>query len=330
MRLNPQHTTAAPSILLVDDEVAMTRALARLLHTQGWHTHRAHSADEALNTLKHHRIPVIISDHRMPEVTGAELLTTVKQHYPHTVRLMLSAYADKAALSMAINQGGIYRFIAKPWDDHAILRDIRGALSCYQHSQSLTKQAPTKQAPTDQAQRHPLTDLPNRGYLQQQYRQQQVTTAAFTHILLLIDIDHFKTINHTFGYEMGNHVLVTVATRLQQTVATTGTLVHLNGDQFIVLTGDKPSADYLHYRPLAQQLLAAVQAPIVVNGQRLLPSISIGICQATANQALDGVIRRASIALQQAKQQAHCPYHCFGAHPRMRDCSQTHAITPPT
>ena len=85
------------NLLLVDDEPNIPRAIKRALRHERYNVSIAHSAAEALEVLAAQPIDVIISDHRMPEVTGAELLAEVSTHYPDTVRMMLaSLYSNRA------------------------------------------------------------------------------------------------------------------------------------------------------------------------------------------------------------------------------------------
>ena len=65
----------------------------------------------------HYDVGVIITDNRMPGVSGIELLHQVKQRYPQVTRIMLSGYSDFSSLSSAINAGEIFRFLSKPWED---------------------------------------------------------------------------------------------------------------------------------------------------------------------------------------------------------------------
>jgi len=118
---------AERTLLLVDDEENVLRALVRLLRRDGYQILTATQPREALEILASEPVQVILSDQRMPEQSGTEFLSHVKEMYPHTVRLILSGYSDLASLTDAINRGAIYRYIAKPWDDEDLRRQIREA-----------------------------------------------------------------------------------------------------------------------------------------------------------------------------------------------------------
>jgi diguanylate cyclase (GGDEF)-like protein/PAS domain S-box-containing protein len=108
---------ALRTLLLVDDEIEILNALRRQLRRGGYRILTAESGMAALELLALNKVQVILSDQRMPGMTGAELLSRVKLLYPDTVRMVLSGYTELSALTDAINQGAIYKFITKPWDD---------------------------------------------------------------------------------------------------------------------------------------------------------------------------------------------------------------------
>ena len=117
-----------PTVLTVDDEPSVISALRRLFRSQGITTLQATSAAEALELLKTHRVDLVISDMRMPEMDGAHFLERVKQHDDSIVRVLLTGYADMSSTIAAINQGAIHRYIAKPWDDQELVLTVREAL----------------------------------------------------------------------------------------------------------------------------------------------------------------------------------------------------------
>ena len=111
-----EEVTDAPVLLLVDDEHSILTELKQTLRSQDYRIITTHAAAQALNELAHHRVGVIISDSRLPDASGIELLRQVKDRYPYVTRIMLSDHADMTALSATINGGDIFRFIGKPWD----------------------------------------------------------------------------------------------------------------------------------------------------------------------------------------------------------------------
>jgi diguanylate cyclase (GGDEF)-like protein/PAS domain S-box-containing protein len=114
-------------LLLVDDEVNVLEALVRILRPEGYRILRATRPHEALDLLAVHPVSVIISDQRMPEMNGVDLLRKVKKLHPNTVRIMLTGYADQKTTADAINEGALYKFILKPWEEEQLRTDVRDA-----------------------------------------------------------------------------------------------------------------------------------------------------------------------------------------------------------
>lgn len=116
-------------VLLVDDEENILRSLQRILRREPWELTTATSGEEALAILANDKFDVIISDARMPGMDGPTLLAEIRKKYPWTIRILLTGYADINSTVKAINDGQIYRYISKPWDDDELRLIIRQALA---------------------------------------------------------------------------------------------------------------------------------------------------------------------------------------------------------
>lgn len=111
---------AAPTdrrILIVDDEENVCHALRRSLRREGYGMTIANHPHEALKLVSQQAFDLVISDHLMPDLTGLEFLKLVHDRQPDAIRIMLTGHADMQTAIAAINQGEIYRFLTKPWDD---------------------------------------------------------------------------------------------------------------------------------------------------------------------------------------------------------------------
>ena len=120
-------------ILVVDDEVDNLDLLRRTFR-RDYDVFTANSAKEALRILAEHEFAVIVSDQRMPEMTGVELFREAHEKYPHTIRILLTGYTDINALVDAINMGHVYRYITKPWSREDIILTIKRAVEHYNTS----------------------------------------------------------------------------------------------------------------------------------------------------------------------------------------------------
>jgi two-component system NtrC family sensor kinase len=123
------------TILIVDDEPNVLKALKRLLMDTDYDVLTAESGEAGLKLFEQHKIRLVISDYRMPGMTGVEFLSKVKERFPDTIRIILSGYADVAAIVDAINNGHVYKFIAKPWNDQEFLTTIMRSFDQYQLAQ---------------------------------------------------------------------------------------------------------------------------------------------------------------------------------------------------
>ncbi|MDP2827903.1 MAG: PAS domain S-box protein [Sulfuricellaceae bacterium] len=120
------------TLLLVDDESFILSSLLRVFRGQGYHILKATSAAEGLELLALNEVHVIMSDQRMPNMNGTEFLSRVKDMYPGTIRIVLSGYADLASVTDAVNQGAIFRFLSKPWDDDQLRKQVHEAFVVYE------------------------------------------------------------------------------------------------------------------------------------------------------------------------------------------------------
>ncbi len=116
------------TVLFVDDEINILSSIRRALRREGYRILTATSASEAFSLLAKNPVQVVISDQRMPEMNGTELLVRVKSMYPETVRMVLSGYSEISAVTDAINKGAVYRFMLKPWDDEKLKDEVASAL----------------------------------------------------------------------------------------------------------------------------------------------------------------------------------------------------------
>ena len=117
------------TLLLVDDEPNIVSALKRLLRPDGYQILSACSGQQGLDVLASHEVDVIVSDQRMPGMLGADFLRAAKVRHPHTIRIMLSGYTELQSVTAAVNEGAIYKFLTKPWDDDQLRGHIGEAFA---------------------------------------------------------------------------------------------------------------------------------------------------------------------------------------------------------
>jgi response regulator RpfG family c-di-GMP phosphodiesterase len=131
MNTNPEITTVAPStfnLLLVDDEPNVLKSLRRVFRGSQYNIMTAENGAAGLEILKQHSFDLIVSDMRMPEMDGAEFLSHAAEHWPDTVRILLTGYADMESTIAAVNKGRIYSYCCKPWEDDDLKMRVNQAL----------------------------------------------------------------------------------------------------------------------------------------------------------------------------------------------------------
>lgn len=313
------------TLLLVDDEEDIGAALTRLLRPYGYKILRAKSGREGLALLAQHEAGVVVSDQRMPAMTGVEFLTQVRELYPNTVRIVLSGYADLNSVTEAINRGAIYKFLTKPWDNETLCANIMEAFRHYeltlekeqllrdiQSANDLLAQVNLEWSDAvlqrDNQIKHisghnPLTDLPNRRLFLERL-DQELTHAQRDDLLvavMFINLNRFQQVNSSFGHATGDLLLKAVAGRLRKHARAGDTVAHLGGDEFgFILTEVKGAQDAAG---AAQKLIDTfAREPVSVDGKEIFVTACIGI----GLYPFDGIevntlMKNANVALHHAK-----------------------------
>jgi diguanylate cyclase (GGDEF)-like protein len=288
------------TLLLVDDEENVLAALERALHGDGYTILKAGSGFEGLALLEKHEVGVVISDQRMPEMSGVEFLTRVKELYPQTIRIALTGFADIDTVKEAINRGAIYKFLSKPWENDMLRADVLEAFGRHELTQqknALLQQIQSanellaqlnielagamehKDSLIDHAVHYdPLTNLPNRLLFLDRL-DQELTRAHRDKLqaaVLMLDLDRFKQINDSIGYQSGDQVLKLVAERLASHLRACDTVARIGGDEFAIVLTEIKEARYAG--EVAQKILDSfTQEPFTYDHSEIYITASIGI-----------------------------------------------------
>ena len=119
------------SLLVVDDELGVVESVYDLFRLD-YDVYKAISAEQALQVMQENEIHVVMTDQRMPFMSGVELLATIKGKHPDAIRLLFTGFADIHAVIEAINQGSVFRYIVKPWDPEELRSVVRQAGEQYE------------------------------------------------------------------------------------------------------------------------------------------------------------------------------------------------------
>lgn len=119
------------TLLFVDDEESVLAAMKRIFMEENYEIITVNSAEKALAVMEREPVNLILTDHRMPGMTGGELLKSVRELWPETIRIMLTGHADVNSIMGAVKDGAVYKFITKPWNDEDLRLTVSLALQQY-------------------------------------------------------------------------------------------------------------------------------------------------------------------------------------------------------
>jgi len=322
--------TMERTLLLVDDDEAIGTALNRLLRPEGYKILCAHSGQEGLEILARNEVHVIVSDQRMPGMTGVEFLSRAKELFPNTVRIILSGFADLSSVTEAINRGAIYKFLTKPWDNETLCANVLEAFRHYELTQQrkhlaleiqeanttlanlsleLSKLLSQRDSQIDHITKFDhLTNLPNRWVFIDRLNQtlEQSRDRRKLVSLFFIDVDHFNDVNESIGYAGGDELLKAVSERLSKFIGKKDTLARVGNDEFGLLFTDMQNNNEAEI--IAQKIINSFsREPVNIGSQETSVGVSIGISQYPSD-GMDSntLIKNASVALRNAKSLSNC------------------------
>ena len=118
-------------LLIVDDEPNVCDSVHDLLRRE-FRVLKAHSAQEGFRLMQEEEVHIVMSDQRMPQISGVELLTGVKARHPQAIRMLFTGFAELESVIAAVNQGHIFQFVRKPWQPEELLLAVRQAAAEYE------------------------------------------------------------------------------------------------------------------------------------------------------------------------------------------------------
>lgn len=280
-----------PILVCVDDDSGTLDAVDRVLR-RDFDLRKYDSPSAALASIQDQGPPaIVLSDYRMPGMTGVQLLEQVRELAPDTTRAILTGQMDVQELMTAINDQVLHRLILKPWDNDYLLAQMREALQI--HALLQEKTALANLAITD-----PITGIHNHRHFQEVL--QREVDRSLRHkrplSLIMIDVDRFKLYNDTHGHPEGDVALRDVARVLTESIRGIDLLFRYGGEEFAVVLPDTPVEDAV---AVAERLRDRVSQHRFNQGSLTL---SLGICGLTdARTNPSQLISGADQALYHAK-----------------------------
>jgi diguanylate cyclase (GGDEF)-like protein len=326
------------SLLVVDDEPYILATLAAFLHTD-YDVLTADTIEAAQKLLQERPIDLILTDQKMPRASGVKLLEWVREHSPQTIRLMMTGFADLEEAIDAINKGQVFRYLSKPWkteelrevlrsaartftlerDNEVLLRELQQlndqlremnaelesrvderthALREAYHELEQKNKMLEKLALTD-----PLTNLPNRRAMdrltEREVRRRDRYPGALS--ILLIDVDHFKSINERYLLPGGDKVLTDLARALKDSIRDVDLVGRIGGEEFMVIA---PQTSMDGAATLGERIRSSVETAVFIYKDEVISvRVSLGgaVVESSIETDYDTLKHWASAALAEAK-----------------------------
>lgn len=304
----------ALAIVVVDD-MEISRVMARsALKKAGYQDIRlARDASDALKMLDERPADVVLADWVMPEMDGLELSSHIRNkdaalnHY--TSVLLCTAKEGIEPLEQAF-QHGVDDYLTKPLNERELAARVHaaGRVTSLQNAllEANLEMARINKKLEEMARTDPLTELGNRRYMQDRLDDLlgETRTRGGALCLAIVDIDFFKSVNDTYGHDVGDEVLIGVSKRLKQAVRPVDVVARMGGEEFVVVMHYKDAAHVK--RENFERILHIVSEKPIKTAVLYVPvTVSIGVCCTTQGGPLssrDDIIKCADQKLYQAKE----------------------------
>lgn len=327
-----------PSLLIVDDELSVLNSLAFLFQRHGYDVLTCDHPAKAVETVSKlddtGELGVVISDYRMPAMSGIELLHELGKYVPEAKRILLTAKSDLVNAMEAVNHGGLYRFLAKPCSNEALLDVVQEAFTAFNSVQEnrqlnrqlreanvqlrqLSEQLEARVEDTTRELREAiyfdrLTGLPT---VELMYDRLAIALHAAkrardTVTVICIGIENFRLINENLGHQSGNELLCAFAARLKAMIWEGDSAGRMHGDQFCLVISNTAPGEPAN--ELVRRLLGLLHQPFQLGGQQVYINAYFGIAFYPDDGASPQMLlSRAEAAMHQCKKDPETHYRFY-------------------
>jgi diguanylate cyclase len=336
------------SVLVVDDEPYILATLSNLLKSADYEVLTAGSGEAAQRIFENRSIDILLSDQKMPRITGIELLEWVRIHHPKTMRLLMTGFAELENAVEAINRGQVFRYVFKPWKTEQLEETLEAAArNCRlerRHDELLgelqkmneeleqrvaLRTRELNEAMHDLEQKNkmleklaltdPLTALPNRRAMDRLAERELRRRERFPSPMAIgiIDVDHFKSINDRFLLPGGDKVLVDLARVLQASARNVDFVGRIGGEEFMVIA---PETNLEGAEVLGERIRTTVEGTTFTFQEQVIQvrvSIGFAVAEPQDHSDFDTMKHQASLALSEAKKSGRnrCFFFAVGGQP---------------
>ncbi len=289
-------------ILVADDDTTTRKMVSAMLRKWGYTVLTASTGDEAWAVLTSENAPrMAILDWVMPGLDGVEICRKVRRELSSRDRylylILLTAKTSRQEIVSGL-EAGSDDYMVKPFDPSELQVRVGIGKRIIQLHKELVE---AKEALRIQATRDPLTGVYNRGATLQRLDEELHRCARYGHplSLIMLDIDHFKKINDTYGHLVGDRVLERTAATMQKSIRSYDVLGRFGGEEFLVIL---PNADEQVAETVAERIRSAVASRPVSTGEAAVSvTVSAGTVTGIGRVPVDAFIQAADQALYQAK-----------------------------
>ena len=289
-------------VLVIDDDPDTCGFLLTALTHAGFEVETRLDGPSALASFRTNPHDVVITDIRMPEMDGLEVLRNLKAIDPDVGVIIVSATVeDRTGIAIDAMRGGATDYFIKPLSDRAELE--RAVANAVRRRAARREQVKALHELEQRARTDPLTGLANRLELEQRLREEfsRVGRGGEEFSLAVFDVDSFKTINDTYGHLFGDTVLKSVADALRENCRAYDVKARYGGDEFVVVM---PYTNLEQGVAVVEKIRRAVLGlGLSINGSPLRLTLSAGVTSTVGREGLspEALIRRADLALYEAK-----------------------------
>ena len=315
-------------ILCVDDDSTVLSALRSTLSNHFGSELQLEFAESGAEALeieaevreRNGEVSLVISDFMMPGLRGDDLLVQMHQRSPNTVKIMLTGQSDPSGVKRAINDANLYRFLEKPFINDDIILTVRTAIRAYWQERDMVRQnedlrrmnAELEDIVADRTAElmeknrqlevlsvtDKLTGLYNRRKLDELLDEELILYRRYNvpMSIIMLDIDHFKVVNDTYGHGAGDSVLVEMAKLMRQHTREADALGRLGGEEFIVVCKHSKAADGMAAAVKLRHAISTHSFDIVGK-----VTASLGIASCRVDDTPSTLLARADDALYRAK-----------------------------
>jgi diguanylate cyclase (GGDEF)-like protein len=308
------------NILYVDDEPQNLDAFCRAFFDADWvdEIYTATSPMDGLRLLEEKQVSCIVTDQRMPGMTGTEFLARVLPRHPDPVRLILTAYTDVKEILEAINRGHVYYFVTKPWEAEELKIVLRRALEHFETVQELKRKnrelagalTGLEQAHREQVRQYEMvisdekTGVRNYHYFRIRLGEEFERARRYAKdlSLVMVDIDGFQALTQTHGALVGDAALRDVAQVLVEGQRSIDVVARIGADEFAVILPETSRDAALATAERARARIAE-HGFLGADGKPMNITVSCGMAVYPAAELTgkEDLIRRADQALAHAK-----------------------------